>query len=219
MRLEKVTAEILDRIKFDDRGLVPAIIQDAETSTVLMMAYMNREALEKSLTTGQTWFYSRSRRQLWHKGETSGHYQHIQEVYYDCDADTLLFRVKQEGVACHEGYYSCFHHRVKETGEVETVDSSTGLATILDQLYDLIQERKDKRPEGSYTSYLFNQGQDKILKKLGEEAAEVIIASKNDKREEVIYEVADLLYHLLVLLAYHDISPDEVREELRERRK
>lgn len=223
MRLDEVNPELLDRIKFDANGLVPAIIQDASDGTVLMMAYMNKESLAKTLSTGYTWFYSRSRQQLWNKGATSGHYQHVQAVYFDCDADTLLVKVEQEGVACHEGFRSCFHYQITEEDGVKQVEETLtlggrALAGILDKVLQVILDRKEKRPEGSYTSYLFNEGQDKILKKVGEETAEVVIASKNNNEEEVIYELADLYYHTLVLMAYHGLSLEDLAEELASRR-
>ncbi|RKO66978.1 bifunctional phosphoribosyl-AMP cyclohydrolase/phosphoribosyl-ATP diphosphatase HisIE [Desulfofundulus salinus] len=240
-------------LKYDSAGLIPAIIQDADTNIVLMMAYMNKEALEKTLATGETWFWSRSRQKLWHKGETSGNVQKVQEITYDCDRDTLLIRVKQTGAACHEGYYTCFHYRINpETGQTEvigeqqfnpeevygpksqpedtpTVDDTGNApapgaapavnALILEELYQVIKERQEKRPPGSYTAKLFNKGLDKMLEKLGEETTELIIEAKNRDREEVIKESADVLYHLLVILAEQGITPAEVFAELAERRK
>jgi len=214
----------LARLKFNRDGLIPAIVQEAATGRVLMLAYQNREALEKTLATGETWFYSRSRQSLWHKGETSGHYQKVKEIYYDCDADTLLIQVEQVGKACHEGYHSCFHYRL--TGEGPQVEEDRPvlleglrLGSVLGELAGVIDQRKAERPEGSYTTYLFEKGLDKILKKVGEETAEVIIGAKNKNRDEVVYEVADLLYHLLVLLAEQEISLGEVAAELARRRK
>jgi phosphoribosyl-ATP pyrophosphohydrolase/phosphoribosyl-AMP cyclohydrolase len=197
---------MIDTIKFDDRGLVPAIIQDYESGLVLMMAYMNREALQNTLDSGKTWFYSRSRQSLWMKGESSGHVQEVQDIRYDCDEDTLLIKVKQTGAACHTGHYSCFYrNRRGEQVEPEIFnpDQVYGGQTgpgIMYELYDIITDRQAKMPEGSYTSYLFAKGLDKILKKVGEENAEVIIAAKNRSRSELTYETADLLYHLMVLL-------------------
>lgn len=229
-----------EELKFDREGLIPAIVQDAATGQVLMLAYMNREALERSLATGQTWFYSRSRRELWHKGATSGHYQHILSIAYDCDGDALLIKVRQEGVACHEGEFSCFHNSLvpgtgvfrspkggntgepaseTEAGEAKPRAVSPDLGKILEDLFRVIKDRQAVRPEGSYTAYLFNQGQDKILKKIGEEAAEVIIASKNKTEAEVLYEMADLYYHSLVLMAYHGLEPGRLAEELAGRRR
>lgn len=215
----------IDNIKFDEKGLLPAIIQQAETGTVLMLAYMNRESLQKTVETGVTWFYSRSRYTLWQKGETSGHVQKVQDIYYDCDADTLLIKVEQTGAACHEGTLSCFSRKLGETvieGE-QLVDPSTvygqSLSSVLHELYHIINDRKMNPLAGSYTTYLFEKGQDKILKKVGEEAAETIIASKNNDNNELISEMSDLWYHCLVLLANHDISPSELMAELQKRRK
>jgi len=215
----------IEAIKFDVNGLVPAIIQDEASGTVLMMAYMNADSLAKTLSTGVTWFYSRSRKALWQKGETSGHVQTVKEMYYDCDADTLLVKVNQKGVACHEGTFSCFSRRLDaETEQAEKlVDPDKvykePLAGVLYELYNVINDRKHNPKEGSYTNYLFEKGQDKILKKVGEESAETIIASKNNDKAEILYEMADLWYHCLVLLANHNIAPSELFEELKKRRK
>lgn len=210
----------LDKIKFNADGLVPAVIQDNSSGTVLMLAYMNEEAVQKTLTTGVTWFYSRSRCCLWRKGETSGHGQTVREIYYDCDGDTLLVKVDQAGVACHEGSFSCFTRRLGSEGESQASEVSAQPATsILFDLYHIINDRKANPQEGSYTCYLFAKGQDKILKKVGEEAAETIIASKNNDKGEILYEMADLWYHCLVLLAQHGITPSELLAELAARRK
>ncbi|HPF20148.1 MAG TPA: bifunctional phosphoribosyl-AMP cyclohydrolase/phosphoribosyl-ATP diphosphatase HisIE [Syntrophomonas sp.] len=214
-----------DTIKFDAHGLVPAIIQDAQSGQVLMLAYMNEESLDKTLASGRTWFYSRSRQKLWMKGESSGNVQKVKQILYDCDADTLLIKVEQTGVACHTGHYSCFYR--DSTGqEVENqlfdpkeIYSSASNRGILIELYNLIRERKEQLPEGSYTSYLFSKGIDKILKKVGEENAEVIIAAKNDSKSELIYETSDLVYHLLVLLVERGIGPDDIFNELALRRR
>ncbi|MHB1127575.1 MAG: bifunctional phosphoribosyl-AMP cyclohydrolase/phosphoribosyl-ATP diphosphatase HisIE [Bacillota bacterium] len=221
MTLKVVHQGYLDKILFDDRGLVPAIVQDASTNEVLMMAYMNRESLVKTLESGRTWFYSRSRQQLWLKGETSGHFQHVQEIIYDCDGDTLLVRVEQVGVACHEGDRTCFHNQLAVTEAVDndlTGELSPSLARVMEEVYGVILDRKRTLPEGSYTTYLFQKGQDKILKKVGEEAAEVIIASKNNDVREIRYEAGDLLYHLMVLLANHGITLEDIAGELAKRR-
>lgn len=211
--------EALDRLRFDERGLIPAIVQD-EKGEVLMLAYMNRESLAKTLAEGRTWFYSRSRQKLWLKGETSGHYQHVQEIRYDCDADCLLIRVRQVGVACHEGTYSCFHHTLVPSQDgTPAAPEASQLARALIELAGVIAERQKTRPEGSYTAYLFQHGVDKIGKKVGEEAAETIIAAKNGNREEIAREAADLFYHVLVLLAATGVSPEEVGEELLRRRR
>lgn len=213
-----------DQVKFDEQGLVPAVIQDSKTKTVLMLAYMNQDALEKTLATKVTWFYSRSRKALWQKGETSGHIQAVQSIYYDCDGDTLLVEVEQTGVACHEGTFSCFSHRLDQPEQQANplVDPKAlygGAASILTRLYEVIEERKQNRREGSYTCYLFNEGQDKILKKVGEECAETIIASKNHDKSEILYEMSDLWYHCMVLLSFHNITPMELLAELNSRRR
>ena len=216
--------QVINSLKFDERGLIPAVVQDTKSGRVLMLAYMNKESLEKTLNEGKACYFSRSRQQLWLKGETSGHCQYVQKVYYDCDADTLLLLVEQAGVACHEGFYSCFHNVLKADGSV-AVEGEPGLVPRHDlgrglgELYALIKDRKLIRPEGAYTTYLFDKGQDKILKKVGEEAAETLIASKNHIQDEIVYEVSDLFYHLMVLLAYHEIDPEEIADELVRRRK
>ncbi|EGO65455.1 bifunctional phosphoribosyl-AMP cyclohydrolase/phosphoribosyl-ATP diphosphatase HisIE [Acetonema longum] len=212
----------LKNLKFDANGLMPAVIQDAHTGAVLMLAYMNQESLEKTIATGLTWFYSRSRQRLWNKGETSGHIQKVREIYFDCDADTLLVKVEQVGVACHEGSYSCFSRKLyvpEQTNLEPAAVSDFTPAVILNELYGVITDRKTNRKEGSYTNYLFDKGQDKILKKVGEEAAETIIASKNQDENEILYEMADLWYHCLVLLSYHNLTPAELLKELHSRRK
>ncbi len=215
---------MIENIKFDEKGLVPAIIQDVKSGQVLMMAYMNRESLAKTMETGRTWFYSRSRQQLWMKGEESGHIQEVKKIFYDCDQDTLLIKVEQTGVACHTGHYSCFYRDI-EGNEIEPArvdaekiyDSVQGPG-ILYELYDIISDRKEKMPEGSYTAYLFDKGLDKILKKVGEENAEVIIAAKNREKSEVVYEVSDLIYHLLVLLVEQGVDLGDIFAELKSRR-
>ncbi|MBQ9366126.1 MAG: bifunctional phosphoribosyl-AMP cyclohydrolase/phosphoribosyl-ATP diphosphatase HisIE [Schwartzia sp.] len=211
----------ISMVNFDEKGLVPAIIQE-ENGQVLMLAYMNKESLEKTLETGYTWFYSRSRKKLWNKGEESGNTQKVKEICYDCDGDTLLVRVHQKGVACHTGTYSCFSgRRIGDSGKsIAVIDEmpKATLVSVLDDLYNVIQDRQIHPVDGSYTNYLFKNGQDKILKKVGEEAAETIIASKNMSREEVIYEMGDLWYHCLVLLAFHNLPPDAIFAELMNRR-
>ena len=192
---------MLDRIKFDENGLVPAIVVDDETGAVLTLAYMNRESLGISLEKGLTCFFSRSRQELWLKGATSGNYQHIVSITADCDWDALEVRVRKDGPACHTGEESCFHNPV--SGEKKE-------AFRLEGLYDLLRDRKEKLPEGSYTTYLFQKGLDKILKKVGEESTEVIIAAKAEDRAETIYEIADLTYHILVLMAQTGISVDDI---------
>lgn len=220
-----------NQLKYNEQGLIPAIVQHWQSKTVLMMAWMNKEAVEKTLATGETWFYSRSRQKLWHKGESSGHVQRVHSLYYDCDRDTLLIMVEQLGAgACHEGYYSCFYRRVQRDGTVVTegtpqfdpeqvYSQSSAGPEIINQLYQVILDRQRERPEGSYTTYLFDQGIDKICKKIGEEAAEVIIGAKNNNQREVTYEAADLIYHLLVLLAQQGVTPQQLYTELTARRK
>ena len=204
--------------------LIPVIVQDIRTRQVLMVGFANREAVRKTLETGTAWFWSRSRQALWKKGETSGNVQKVKEISYDCDGDTLLLRVHQTGVACHTGTYSCFSGRklmgTEEKGiAVVPQEPQVALAKVLNDLYDVIQDRRLNPVEGSYTNYLFEKGQDKILKKVGEEAVETVIASKNQAKDEIVYEMGDLWYHCLVLLAYHNITPEELFNELMKRRK
>ena len=211
----------ISMVNFDERGLVPVIVQE-ENNQVLMLAYMNRESIEKTIETGFAWYYSRSRKKLWKKGETSGNVQRVHDISYDCDGDTILLRVKQTGVACHTGTYSCFNGRKLysvDTNSIVPVDAKEKmpLAEILSDLYEVIQSRRLHPVEGSYTNYLFDKGQDKILKKLGEETTETIIASKNNIRADVLYEMGDLWYHCLVLLAYHNMTPEDLLEELKRR--
>jgi phosphoribosyl-ATP pyrophosphohydrolase/phosphoribosyl-AMP cyclohydrolase len=196
-----------DEIRFDERGLIPAIVQDAATREVLTLAYMNRESLARTLETKQTWFWSRSRNELWHKGETSGNTQEVVNLALDCDADAIVVLVKPAGPACHTGAVSCF-----DTG-------APSLGLLLDQLYELIQSRERERPAGSYTTYLFEEGLDKILKKVGEESAETIIAAKNDDDARLTAESADLLYHLIVLWIARGVSLADIAQELAQRRK
>ena len=216
---------ILDGLKFDDNGLIPAIIRD--NAGVLMMAYMNRESLEKTLDTGYTWFYSRSRKEFWNKGATSGNVQKVLDIAYDCDADCLLIHVEQTGAACHTGQKSCFYNKIAVNNAVNNIEGTEkemdlenkgNLGETLNAVYKVILDRQQKRPEKSYTTYLFDKGQDKILKKIGEEAAEIIIASKSDNKEEVIYECGDFVYHMLVLLANHGLTLDDLARELDKRR-
>lgn len=202
----------LDRIRYDDRGLVPAIVQDHLDGTVLMMAWMNRESLAKTLETGQTWFWSRSRQELWHKGATSGHLQNVRSLRYDCDSDALLVVVEQVGdIACHKGERSCFH-------QLEEDKISPPPADALSDLYATIRDRRDNPADESYTCKLLAGGDNKILKKIGEEAAEVVMACKDDAPAEIAGEVADLFYHALVALAHHNVELREVYKVL-DRRK
>lgn len=198
----------IEELKFDEKGLIPAIVVDADSKKVLTLAYMNKESLEISIREKKTCFWSRSRQELWLKGETSGNYQHIVNITADCDRDALTVLVHKDGPACHLGTDSCFNYPV--IGEMNTDFSVKGL-------YDMLAGRKKEMPEGSYTSYLFAKGIDKILKKVGEESTEVIIAGKADDKAETIYEIADLMYHVMVLMVEMGISVDEVMDELASR--
>ncbi len=198
-------------INFDDKGLVPAVVQSASDKDVLMLAYMNREAIETTLSTNIAHYYSRSRKKLWKKGETSGHIQRVRAMHYDCDADSILIQVDQEGVACHKNRRSCFHNVVQS-------DTPEDTAHIVDELYALLKTRKEEPKEGSYTSYLFNEGLDKILKKVGEETSEIIIGAKNQDKENTVNEIADLTYHMLVMMVNESITPAEIKAALKERR-
>jgi len=202
-----------ETLRWNEQGLIPAIVQDAQSKEVLMLAYMNRESLAKTLETGYTWFWSRSRQQLWQKGETSGHVQRVRDIRVDCDGDTLLVLVEQTGPACHEGTYSCFS-RKWPAGAGNLEGSGPDRFAIINRLEQVIAARDAERPEGAYTTYLFEKGLDKILKKVGEEAAEVIIAAKNRNPQELRWEVSDLLYHLLVLLREQRMPLDDVLREL-----
>ena len=199
----------IDELKFDEKGLIPAIVVDAITKKVLTLAYMSRESLQISMEKGLCCFYSRSRQELWLKGETSGNYQHIVSITADCDNDALVVMVEKEGPACHTGADSCFMHPVWE--------SDTRKEFSLEGLYDMLQGRKDTMPEGSYTTYLFQKGIDKILKKVGEECTEVIIAGKADDKAETVYELADLAYHAMVLMVQMGITVEDVHKELASR--
>lgn len=199
----------IDELKFDEKGLIPAIVVDAVSRRVLTLAYMNRESLEISMREGRTCFWSRSRQELWRKGETSGSVQTIVDITADCDRDALTVLVKKAGPACHLGNDSCFVDKVFE--------SETENAFSLESLYRLIEGRKTQGKEGSYTTYLFEKGLDKILKKVGEECTEVIIAAKGQDRAETIYEVSDLLYHVMVMMVEMGISTDEIMNELASR--
>lgn len=209
-----------DEIRFDDNELIPAIVQDAKSGEVLTLAYMNRDSLQKTLETGETWFWSRRRQELWHKGETSGNTQTVVSMRLDCDNDALLVRVHQKGVACHTGEYTCFHQGVKLPARAGSLAEEVGaLGEVLGRLGRLIHERNTGRPEGSYTVKLFNGGVDRILKKVGEESGEVIIAAKNHNHEELVWESADLLYHLMVLWESEGIPLSDVARELAGREK
>ena len=199
----------IDELKFDEKGLIPAIVVDSRSKRVLTLAYMNRESLEISLAEERTCFWSRSRQELWRKGETSGNVQHLVSVTADCDRDALVVEVEPEGPACHLGGVSCF--------EFPVWHSQTRQSFSADGLMTLLAGRRAEMPEGSYTSYLFDKGLDKILKKVGEEATEVIIAGKAEDKRETVYEIADLAYHVMVLMTEAGISLDEVRAELASR--
>ena len=200
--------KLIEGIKFDENGLVPAIVQDINTNKVLMLAYMNKESIRKTVEEKIACYYSRSRKELWKKGETSGNIQNLKGFYYDCDKDSILLLVEQVGVACHTGNYSCFFN------EVIGYDNQVN---VLTDLYELIENRKNTPVEGSYTNYLFEKGLDKILKKVGEETSEVIIGAKNKDKEEMVYEISDLVYHLLVLMVIEGVSVNDIKEELKNR--
>lgn len=199
----------IDKLKFNDNGLIPAIIIDYYTKEVLTLAYMNKESLEISLKEGKTCFYSRSRKELWRKGETSKNYQHIQSIKSDCDNDALVIEVIKDGPACHTGAESCFMNEIYQKENYKDFS--------IYKLYELIRGRKINMTEGSYTTYLFNSGIDKILKKIGEESSEVIIGAKNGSKEEIIYELSDLLYHSLVLMVEKNITLNDIKDELSKR--
>ena len=199
----------IDQLKFDENGLIPAVVVDAVTKDVLTVAYMNRESLEISMQEGRTCFWSRSRQELWRKGETSGNVQHIVAITADCDCDALTVLVNKEGPACHTGAESCFHNALYVSPD-QTAFSLQGL-------YELLEGRKRDLPEGSYTTYLFNKGIDKILKKVGEESTEVIVGAKGGSKEETVFEIADLTYHVMVLMVEMGITPEEIFRELEKR--
>ena len=207
----------LAQIRFDESGLIPAIVQNASTGEVLTLAYMNAQSLQRTLETNETWFWSRSRSELWHKGATSGNTQRVVEIRQDCDSDALVVLVEPAGPACHTGMRSCFY-RDLNGDEINLLGNGQNLGSVLEELYSLIESRLKERPEGSYTTYLFEQGLDKILKKLGEEASETIIAAKNDDKAPLIAESADLLYHLIVLLVGRGVGLDAISAELISRR-
>jgi phosphoribosyl-ATP pyrophosphohydrolase/phosphoribosyl-AMP cyclohydrolase len=207
----------IDDLQFDDRGLLPAIIQDAETKEVLTLAYMNAESLRRTLAEGETWFWSRSRQELWHKGATSGNTQRVLDVRPDCDNDAVVVLVEPAGPACHTGQQSCFFNSVEGFEPTVNKTMPSDLGSVIQDLYSVIESRKLERPEGSYTTYLFEKGLDKILKKVGEESAETIIAAKNADAEPLISETSDLIYHLLVMLVERGITLDQIGSELNRR--
>ncbi len=208
MKMEQGTLRI-EELKFDENGLIPAVVVDAVTKKVLTVAYMNKESLRISMEKGLTCFWSRSRQELWLKGETSGNYQHIVSITADCDKDALVVTVEKDGPACHTGSDSCFTNPVWHSDKLQEFS--------LEGLYELLQGRKEELPEGSYTTYLFEKGMDKILKKVGEECTEVIIAGKSGDRKETVYELADLAYHAMVLMVEMGISLEDVHRELASR--
>ena len=199
----------IDNLKFDEKGLIPAVVVDADTKKVLTVAYMNKESLEISIKEKKTCFWSRSRQELWRKGETSGNFQHIVSITSDCDNDALTVVVKKDGPACHTGTDSCFNNLLFKNNELD--------AFSMEGLYDLLKGRKENPQEGSYTTYLFEKGIDKILKKVGEECTEVIIGAKNNDEAETVYEIADLAYHTMVLMVEMGISVDQIKQELASR--
>lgn len=218
-----MTLMAVEDLKYDERGLLPVVVQDAETREVLTVAYMNAESLRRTLAEGETWFWSRSRSELWHKGETSGHTQRVRGLAVDCDRDALVVLVEPSGPACHTGARTCFHHAIESDSsfahntEDEQPEPANSFGETLEELYGVIENRRREKPEGSYTTYLFERGLDKILKKIGEESAETIIAAKNEDAPAFVAEVSDLLYHLLVLLVERGVKLNDVRDELSRR--
>ncbi len=207
--------KLLNELKFDEKGLIPAVVQDAATREVLMVAYMNAETLKLTLETKKATFFSRSRQEVWVKGATSGNYMNVKDIRVDCDGDCLLILAVPDGPACHTGNRSCFFRRIDNgmlSGDIER----TGLDVLLDE-FATIMDRKRSPEDGSYTNYLLNKGEDKILKKVGEEAAEVVIAGKNRDKNEIAYETSDLLYHLAVMLADNDMTWDDIFKEMANR--
>lgn len=204
----------IDSLNFNKKGLIPSIVQDFNNKEVLMLGYMNKESLKLTMETGTTWFYSRSRQKLWNKGETSGNFHEVISIKYDCDMDSLLVEVIPNGPTCHTGNSSCFFRNLYKK-DIENIKEDA----ILDLLYDKIVSRKEYDGEKSYTKYLFDSGLDKILKKVGEETSEVIIAAKNNSKDEIVYEVSDLIYHLMVLLVEKNISLRDIRKEMTNRYK
>lgn len=211
--VNKMTAAISwDELKKMENGLVPVVVQDYRTDQVLMVAYMNEEAYNQTIETGKMHYYSRSRGEQWLKGETSGHFQFVKSLYADCDKDTILAKVKQLGAACHTGSYSCFFNEIAKTEYSEKNPQK-----VLDSVFEVITDRKKNPREGSYTNYLFDKGIDKILKKVGEESTEIVIAAKNPNSNEIVYEMADFLYHMMVLMAEKDVKWEDITDELARR--
>lgn len=233
-------SNILEMVKFNADGLIPAVTQDIRTDEVLMLAYMNEESLRKTIETGKVHYFSRSRQKLWLKGETSGHFQQVRSISIDCDGDTLLIKVEQTGAACHTGHRSCFFTRLdidalkagterddtveslnckymQNSSDDVSVQNDAAGAEVLKEVFDVISDRLIHPKEGSYTNYLFDKGLDKILKKIGEEACEVVIASKNEAHEEIKAEIADLIYHVMVLLVERGMTLQDIYTELKQR--
>lgn len=204
-------------MKFDEKGLIPAVVQDASTKEILMVAYMNDDTLKRTIESGRAVFWSRSRGETWVKGATSGNYMFVKEIRVDCDEDCLLVLVDPAGPACHTGNKTCFFRKL-ENGVLSDVEEEVDSSNILAHLMSVAQDRRKNPQPGSYTNYLFDKGADKILKKVGEEAAEVVIAGKNKDKDEISYEVADLMYHLTVMLADNDMTWNDIFEELEKRR-
>lgn len=209
--------EIINTLKFDNSGLIPAVVQNIETNEVLMVAYMNAESIEKTIETGRATFWSRSRQEIWVKGETSGNYMYVKEIRVDCDCDCLVLLANPAGPACHTGNRSCFFRKIENDKLVED-NKEPVCSDIFAREQAVIIDRKENPEDGSYTNYLFDKGEDKILKKVGEEAAEVVIAGKNRSKEEIQYEVSDLMYHLTVMLVDNGMTWDDVYEEMERRR-
>ena len=211
-----------DAMMKKDKKLIPAIIQDYMTKEVLMLAYMDRQSLQKSLDSGSTWFWSRSREKLWKKGETSGNTQKIKEIKYDCDGDSILVLVEQKGPACHTGNKSCFYRELTDPNndiDFEKPAYDADKSVIIRQLYEVVSSRISEKKEDSYTYSLHMKGMNEILKKIGEESIEIILASKHQDKKDIVYEIGDLLYHLIVLIVEKKIEPDEIFDELLSRRK
>lgn len=209
--------EFINELKFDAQGLIPAVVQNIETKEVLMVAYMNADTVKQTLETGRATFWSRSRKEVWVKGDTSGNYMYVKEMRVDCDADCLVLLVSPAGPACHTGNRSCFFRKV-ENGVLVKDDAKPEINDIFEREQAVVIDRKANPEEGSYTNYLFDKGEDKILKKVGEEAAEVVIAGKNRDKGEISYEVSDLIYHLTVMLVDNDMTWDDIYREMERRR-
>ena len=211
---DTVNVATTNKLKFDGEGLLPAIIQDWLDGTVLMLGYMNHDALAKTLVTKRVHFWSRSRKKLWEKGETSGHTLQVKDLFIDCDHDTILVKAQPVGPTCHTGARACFFSRLDEQGQIVPANSEDGQGGILERVLHTIRDRRSNPQAGSYTSKLFEGGHDKILKKVAEEGGEVLLASKGGKKDEIVYEVADLLFHTLMVLGYHDLSLQDIYGEL-----